>query len=249
MRSAFFLRSWLRLWRANTALASGLAVCAASVVFAAEPAPAAEKGELLLQDDFKGYAAFTKERQPAKAPGWVVRVAHATWEPTAEGVRSVWTSGHNPVLVYEGNFGDVIVEVDFRYTAEPGRWAACRVSASNGQLDPRAYAVSAWANVDNLARGRGFVLENEVWGGYIIRTGYTKAQFAPDTWHTLRLEVVGDTARADCAGFTVRGRHEKYGLPKTSLWLGTGQSAHELRNLRIYAVKRAPEPAGSAPAK
>lgn len=196
----------------------------------------ATKGELLLQTNFEQPAEFTRQLQPL-APGWGVRVAHGTWQRSAEGIRSLWTKGHNPTLVVEGPFQDVIIEVDFRYRAEPGKWAACRLSAANRELHPRAYAVSVWANVDFRSRARGFVLEHDLWDGPITRVSYKNADFAPDTWHTLRLEIVGSTALAQCGDVRASGSFEPFGLPKTSLWLGTGQSDHELRNLRVYAAR------------
>lgn len=219
------------------------ALCALSLAARAQPA---QKGELLLEEDFRQHAVYTKERLPVK-PGWSVRVAHGIWQRSEAGVQSTWEKGHSPVLVYEGSFGDVIIEVDFRYRAEPGKWAACRVSATNPELYPRAYAVSVWANVDFKSRGRGFLIENDVWGGHITRAGYKKADYEPDTWYTLRLEVVGNKAAAECNGIRVTGTHDKFGIPKTSLWLATGMSPHELRNLRVYAAKPAGEKTSAGP--
>lgn len=207
----------------------------------------AEKGALLLEETFQRHASYTKERLPLRE-GWQVRVAHGTWQRTPAGVASNWTSGHSPVLVVEGDFSDVVIEVDFRYTAEPGRWAACRLSASNPTLDPRAYAASVWANVDFDSRGRGLWLENDQWSGPITRVGWARAQFPPCDWHTLRLELVGNDAAASCAGASAKGSHAKFGIPKTSIWLGTGLSPHELRNLRVYAAKRKTEVAARSAA-
>jgi hypothetical protein len=229
-------------WLSLLQLTMVLFAAAASLALA--HAQIADKGELLFQDDFRSYSIFTQERQPAKAKGWQIRVAHAEWRKTAEGIESVWTSGHNPVLVFEGTFGDVVIEVDFRYKYEPGKWASCRVCASNSALEPRAYCVSVWANPDNKARARGLVLENDEWSGLITRVGYGKADFQPDTWYTLRVEIVGNETAAFCNATSVRGKYEKFGLPKTALWLGTGQSPHELRNLRVYAAR--PTSAGNA---
>jgi hypothetical protein len=193
----------------------------------------AEKGELILAEDFRRHEVYTKDRLPL-AEGWVVRVAHGVWERTPEGVRSTWEKGHSPVLVLEGSFEDVVVELDFRYEEEEGKWAACRVSATNPELYPRAYAASVWANVNFKSRGRGFLIENDEWGGHITRVSYKKADFAPGTWHTLRFTLVGNKGQAECNGIQVTGTHEKFGMPKTSLWLATGQSPHELRALRIH---------------
>lgn len=204
-------------------------------------APGAVRGELLLEENFQQHAVYTKERLPVKE-GWQVRVAHGIWQRTAEGVRSIWEQGHSPVLVYEGAFGDVIIEVDFRYRAEPDKWAACRVSATNPTTYPRAYAASVWANVDFRSRARGLLIENDVWSGPITRVAYGNALFAPDVWHTVRLELTGNQAVAECNGVRITGTHDKFGIPKTTIWLGTGQSPHELRNLRVYAARPAAAP-------
>ena len=219
-------------------VAHAIAIGASLVVSAG--AQIAEKGALLLAENFQQHAVYTKEPLPLQA-GWRVRVAHGKWERSADGVRSIWETGHSPVLVVEGAFGDAVIEVEFRYRREPEKWAACRLSATNPTLFPRGYAASVWANVDFDSRGRGLWLENDKWEGPITRVGYAKAKFEPDRWHTLRLEIIDDEAATSCNGFNARGRHEKFALPKTTIWLGTGQSPHELRNLRVYAATRLPQ--------
>jgi hypothetical protein len=206
----------------------------------------AVKGELLLEDNFQQHAAYDKEPLPLK-PGWSAVAGHAHWERTPEGVKSVFTEGHMPVLKINGEFQDVVIEIDFRYTTQPDRWSGCRVSVSNPTARPRAYICSVWANQDNGARGRGLLLEQDDWSpGFITQVQRKAAEFAPDVWHTLRLEIVGDTALATCAGVTVKGTYPTFGLPKTFISLGVGNSPHELRNLRIYAATLNPEWINSA---
>ena len=196
----------------------------------------AVKGELLLDENFQQHANYTKQPVVLK-PGWQALAGHADWERTPEGVRSVFKQGHMPVLKIEGEFGDAVIEIDFRYTAEAGRWGGCRVSPTNPKLHPRAYAASVWANQDNDARARGLVLEHDAWKpGFITQVDRKPTTFAPDTWYTLRMELVGNTVLASCNGVEVSGTYETFGLPKTSLSLGVGTCPHELRNLRIYAA-------------
>lgn len=192
------------------------------------------KGKLLLADDFKSPATYTKEFQPV-APGWRVRAWQAEWRHTAEGIESVWTSGHMPVLAYEGSFHNVIIEVDFRFIREPGRKAVCRISATNPELNPRAYSVSAWANSDSKERPLGVVLEHDEWKpGEITTVANVPASFEPGRWYTMRLEVLEDEAMVMVNGVEVAGRHDKFGLPKTLIAIGTGESPHELRHLRVW---------------
>lgn len=224
--------------RPRHSLLAALGFCAVALTASAQ---LAEKGALLLEENFQRHATYTKEKLPLR-DGWEVRVAHGSWQRSAEGVQSTWTTGHSPVLVIEGAFSDVIIELEFRYRAEPDKWAACRISPTNQVLNPRAYAASLWANVDFKSRAIGLVLEHDEWSpGHITQVSRKLTTFAPDTWHLLRLELIGDTALANGGGVTVQGTYDKFGLPKTSLWLGTGQSPHELRRLRIYAARPHPQ--------
>lgn len=191
------------------------------------------RGKILLEEDFRRYATFTKERLPV-TEGWQVRANHGRWTRTDEGVRSTWVTGHSPVLVYEGAFHHAIVELDFRFRREPGRWAACRLSATNPQTHPRSYAASVWANADFRSRAVGLVLEHDEWNGPVTQVKRSLTEFEPDTWYTLRMELIGNEVTAACNGKTVKGAHDKFGIPKSSLWIGTGESSHELRRLRIY---------------
>lgn len=194
----------------------------------------AVKGRQLLEEDFSAPTAYTKEFQPAK-PGWRARAWHQDWVRTTEGIASKWTSGHMPVLALEGSFQDFVVELEFRFKKIPGQKAVCRISALNPTLDPRAYAVSMWANADSKERPWGVGLERDVWSpGTYTTLANQMVPFESDTWYAMRLEVVGEQALASCAGVTLVSRHEKFALPKTVLAIGTGHSPHEIRRLRVY---------------
>jgi hypothetical protein len=221
---------------------SGLLVLVAgAMVLLASASPAqgqmALKGKLLLEEDFQSRADYPKEKQPLK-DGWQVHAVHAKWERSPDGVRSIWEKGHMPVLVLEGTFSNAVIEVDFRYEAETGKWGGCRVSAANSELNPRAYVVSVWANSDGSGhdRGRpqGVLLEHDEWSAGPEKVAHTDGYFKPNTWYTLRLECLETNALASCNGSTAFGSHEKFGLPKLGIYLGTGTSRHELRHLRVY---------------
>lgn len=206
------------------------------------------KGKLLLADDFKFPVEYTKEFQ-ALQDGWKVRAWHATWKRTAEGVESIWETGHNPVLAYECSLQNAIVELDFRFSskANPENNAYCRVNLTNRELDPKAYSVSTWINATSRNRPRGILLEHEEWkpgGNTPVNTLLTN-NFKPDTWYSIRLEVMGDYARLSCNGITVLGSFEKFALEKKLLVIGVGKSSHELRRLRVYEA--IPNPAWAKP--
>lgn len=239
----------MQLFVRPVGLLAGVTLSFASLVSAPSlRAQMAVKGKLLLEENFQRFEHYAKEARPA-AEGWTVRANHAEWQRSAAGVQSIWQIGHMPVLTYEGSFGDAVIEVDFKFHAEPGKWAACRISATNPKLNPRAYAASVWAraSLDNSGRPLGLVLEHDEWKpGVITRVDTRPATFESDQWYTLRMELIGDHVLATCNGVSVYGSHEKFGLqPKTSISLGVGTCPHELRNFRVYAAT--PNPAWKAP--
>ena len=213
--------------------------CAAQVASAAESL--ATPGRLLLSEDFRTERTYTKEFAPL-APGWRVRAWHAEWVRTDEGLQSKWTSGHMPVLALEGEAQDVVIELEFRFQAEAGKKAVCRVSALNPKLAPRGYTVSAWANVDSRERPLGLSLEDDEWKPAKGFTTHARADLAlePGRWHHLRLEVVGEWAQVSCNGVVIAAQHAKFALPKTLFAIGTGLSPHEIRRVRIYEAIRNP---------
>jgi hypothetical protein len=209
-------------------------------------------GRLLFEDDFKMPAEYSSQQQQV-AEGWTVKVAHAEWKKTTNGVQSVFRSGHMPVLQFdcEQPFSNVVIEVEFRFHKGPGtnnnNGAACRISPTNPRLNPNAYSASVWANLDSKDRQPGMVLEHDEWRSKGITTvDHKPASFEPDTWYRVRMELIGNASLATCNGVTVYGTHEKFGLPKTSIALGSGYCVHEFRNFRIYEAT--PNPDWVAPA-
>jgi hypothetical protein len=215
--------------------------CSTSKVPTTSSSSLAVKGKLLFEDKFTTPETYTKDAQPV-GDGWNVKINHSEWARIKGGVESKWTTGHMPVLTYEGKFQDAIIEVDFRYFAEDGKWSACRLSATNPALNPRAYAVSVWANQDNKAREKGMVLEHDEWKPGVITTVETKpAVWESGKWYKLTLEFVGNYARATCNGVSVYGTQEKFGMPKTHIYLGTGTTKTEIRNFKVYEATKNPK--------
>jgi hypothetical protein len=126
--------------------------------------------------------------------------------------------------------------------------AVCRISATNPELNPRACSVSSWVNDNSKECELGLPLEHDEWKpGTITTVGTAPARFQPDVWHAMRLEVVGDQASVTVDGVTVSGSHEKFGLSRTLIAIGTGQSSHELRELRVYEARAARGPKQAKP--
>lgn len=212
------------------------------------PKTMALKGKLLLADNFNTLKEYTKEFQTIQE-GWRVKIWHGTWTPTSEGIESGWVTGHNPVFVYEGLFKDVIIEVDFCFEKEdnPAKQAYCRLNPMSRELDPQAYCISTWVNGNNKARPKGVILEHEIWNEGYTSVAAKMAVFKPDTWYTMRLEVIGDYAVVSCNGVSAAGSYDNFGLPKNMLTIGVGKCKHLLRNLRIYEALPNPEWTRPAP--
>jgi hypothetical protein len=204
----------------------------------------AQKGRLLLQDDFKQPAVYTKEYQQV-APGWMVKAWHQEFIHLPQGgIESKWTTGHNPVLAYECHVKDVVVEVEFKFEKDalPANNGYLRVNFLNRELFPKAYSVSTFVNGGTKGRPLGLTLENEQWRsqGYVaVQSRYTEIK--PETWYKVRLEVIGDYAVLTCNGTSVSGSNPTFALPKTMFTLAVGKIKHQLRNLRIYEAT--PNPA------
>lgn len=236
-------RLFRRAAMCGAAFAFGLAALAGRA--SADVAHLAPKGELLLDADFSAREVYPAERVVLQ-PGWQVRAAHGIWTRTAEGIQSRATPGHQPVLVLEGGqLTDVIVELEFRYQAEAGEWSACRISVANPSQHPKAYVASVWANVDHDARATGLVLEHDQWSQHVTQVARKAVELTPGVWHTLRLEIVGPRALASVDGMSVTGEYPAFKLPKTSVWIATGRSPHEIRRVRVYAVR--PEATAARP--
>ena len=210
----------------------------------------AVKGRLILEEPFTIPAAYTKEYQSAQ-PGWRAKAWQQMWTHSGPGtITSKWTSGHMPVFALEGTLKDFVVELEFRYHKVDGQKALCRISALNPQTDPRAYAVSVWANADSSERPLGVVLERDVWKpGTITTVAREPSTFVSDTWYAVRLEVVGEQALFRCNGVTLFGQNEKFAMPKTVLAIGTGDCPHDVRGLRVYEATLDPTWKGSMPKK
>ena len=228
----------------------GIAILAATADVHAQMAI---KGKLLFKDDFTTPTEYTEQPQPV-ADGWTVIIAHPNWRKTRDGVQSFWRDGHMPVLEFdcEQPLGNIVIEVDFRFHREPGadsasNGAACRLSATNFVLNPAAYAASIWANQDSKDRRPGMVLEHDEWRRNGITTvDHKPLTLKPDTWYRVRMELIDNAVLASCNGVTVYGSFDKFGLPKTSIPLGSGYCVHDFRRFRIYVAT--PNPKWTAPA-
>jgi hypothetical protein len=215
---------------------------------ACAPTHMAAKGKLLFQDDFATPATYTAKPQ-AVAEGWTVQIAHSNWKQTGDGVQSVWKGGHMPVLQFDCDhpLGDIVVEVEFRFhkdstSTATNQGAACRISPTNPKLDPAGYAASIWANLDSMDRKPGLVLEHDEWKkDGIVTVDLQPLKLEPDTWYPVTMELIGNTVMATANGVSVYGSHEMFGLPKTTIALGSGYCVHDFRHLRVYAATPNPK--------
>jgi 3-keto-disaccharide hydrolase len=207
----------------------------------------AREGKLLFKDDFKTPTNYTSRPQSV-ADGWTVQIAHSSWKQTRDGVESTFPGGHMPVLQFDTAqpFSNVVIEVEFRFhrdgTNGPNKGAACRISATNPTLDPRAYSASIWANLDSRDRKSGLTVEHDEWRANGITTvDRQPLALKSDKWYRVRMELIGTNVLTSCNGATAFGSFEKFGLPKTTIALGSGYCVHEFRKFRVYEAKPNPK--------
>ena len=101
-----------------------------------------------------------------------------------------------------------------------------------------------------MDRQPGLVLEHDEWRRNGITTvDHQPLSLKPDKWYRVRMELIGNAVLATCNGVTVYGTFGKFGLPKTSVPLGSGYCVHDFRRFRIYEATPNPKWTPSAPAR
>ena len=154
-----------------------------------------------------------------------------------------------PVLEFdcEQPFTNVVIEVDFRFHRGPGREQheqrrGVSHFADEFQVESRRLrrlhlgepgqrtASPAWSS--NTTNGGGTA--SPPW-----TTNHSASK--PDKWYRVRMELIGNAVLAHCNGVTVYGTFEKFGMPKTSVPLGSGYCVHDFRRFRIYGAKPDPK--------
>lgn len=90
------------------------------------------------------------------------------------------------------------------------------------------------------------VLEHDEWKpNGIVTVDHKPLTLKPDKWYHVRMELIGNNSLANCNGVTVYGSNDLFGMPKTTIALGSGYCVHNFRNFRVYAA--APNPKWVAP--
>ena len=217
----------------------------------------AVKGKILLDENFQKYAEYSKDETPhwtdfnvesyVLNDAWKVKAWHGIWKRNAEGVQSTWISGHGPVLAFEGDFRDVVIEYDFRYHKEEGKKMVCRIMVINFDIYPDAYAGAAWANANSPERDLGIVLENDLWAKGITKIANQMCSFNENQWYTMRFEIIGNKALVNCNGITLYGTSVKFDIPKKMIALGTSDCPCDIRNFKVYEAT--PNPKWNSPSK
>jgi hypothetical protein len=85
--------------------------------------------------------------------GWKVKTAYANWKQEGGKVESIYETGYMPVLVYSGLFNDEVIEIDIRFFKKEGKWADCRISATNPELNGVKYDKNTISHQDIINGG------------------------------------------------------------------------------------------------
>ncbi|PHS13225.1 MAG: hypothetical protein COA78_07285 [Blastopirellula sp.] len=229
-------------------------------IFIAQPAFAqvshepilAKRGTLILNDD------FTIDR----AKGWVklpggssARAGAAEWKKMDGFYRSGWHpgSGHAPVMVYQGDFTNVVVQCVFRCgeITEDYHHQCFRLALDNRELYT-GHVLSAWANQNNDFIDTGLLLQHirktpEKVVLADLRLDKRPIHLVPGKWYTATLEVVKDQVLYRVQGedeaepVIASAQFKELNVPKLTMSITLGTTPHDLKSLKVWKAKPNPQ--------
>lgn len=205
--------------------------------------PLAEKGRLILSNPFEG--SLEKKKLVAIGDGWQRRVSFGAWTLRSDGsvtAENVPVDGHGPVLTYIASVRDLIIECEFKMPASPKANRHFRIFLDHA--DYAGHAIQITANISSVFRPVGLTLQHisktkdgEKRVIKDIEFGPAKLELNPDTWYTMRFEVVGDKAWTLVNGVSLRGQNEVIDVEKSKIGLNPGIAGGSIRNFKVWSVK------------
>ena len=205
--------------------------------------PLAEKGELILSNPFEG--SLEKKKLVAIGKGWERRVSFGNWTLRSDGsviAENIPADGHGPVLTYIAPVRDLIIECEFKIPAFPEANRHFRIFLDHS--DYAGHAIQSTANVSSVFRPVGLTLQHisktkdaEKRVIKDIEFGPAKLDLNPDTWYTMRFEVVGDKAWTLVNGVSLQGQNRVIDVEKSKIGLNPGIAGGSIRNFKVWSVK------------
>jgi hypothetical protein len=201
----------------------------------------AQKGRLLLSDDFTKTPADRKVHDFSE--GWQRRLSFGNWTVMEKGgvnVVNVPDEGHGPVLTYLGPVKDVIIECEFRLPTKAGPDRHFRIFLDHP--DYRGHTIAAWANLATTFQPLGLTLlhnpktkDKKVLKE--VRFGPKAVNLKPGEWHKMRLELVGKRVRVTVGETVVEGEYPALATTKNKIGLNLGKAGGDLRSFRVWEAK------------
>ena len=205
--------------------------------------PLAEKGRLILSNPFEG--SLEKKKLVAIGDGWQRRVSFGAWTLRSDGsvtAENVPVDRHGPVLVCIAPVRDLIIECEFKIPASPKANRHFRIFLDHA--DYSGHAIQSTANISSVFRPFGLTLQHisktkdaEKRVIKDIEFGPAKLELDPDTWYTMRFEVVGDKAWTLVNGVSLRGQNEVIDVEKSKIGLNPGIAGGSIQNFKVWSVK------------
>lgn len=203
--------------------------------------PLTEKGDLILDNPFNG--SLARHESVDLDDGWSRRVSFGIWSVESDGsvtAKNVPEHGHGPVLTFNAPIQDIIIECEFQIPDSPEEDRHFRIF-----IDEEGYSghnIQSTANVSSVFRPVGFTLQHlrKDQDKSIVTDadfGPLNLTLKPDTWYHMRLEVLGDKARATVAGKTIGAQHPNLTVEKNKIGLNPGMAGGRIRNFKVWAVK------------
>ena len=177
--------------------------------------------------------------------GWQRRVSFGAWTLRSDGsvtAENVPVDRHGPVLVYIAPVRDLIIDCEFKIPASPKANRHFRIFLDHA--DYSGHAIQSTANISSVFRPFGLTLQHisktkdaEKRVIKDIEFGPAKLELNPDTWYTMRFEVVGDKAWTLVNGVSLRGQNEVIDVEKSKIGLNPGIAGGSIQNFKVWSVK------------
>ena len=204
--------------------------------------PLAKKGDLILLDPFEG--SLEKKKLVDIGNGWQRRVSFGEWIVEADGTVTVVNhpeDGHGPVLTLIAPVKDIIIECEFQIPASPQKDRHFRIFLDHS--DYAGHTIQSTANVSSSFRPVGLSLQHiskkrDEKKTIIedIEFGPKEIELHPNTWYTMRIDVVGDRAWTSVNGIALGGQAKVLNVEKSKIGLNPGMAGGKIRAFKAWAA-------------
>jgi len=150
--------------------------------------------------------------------------------------------GHGPVLTLIAPVSDIIIECEFQVPSSLQKDRHFRIFLDHP--DYAGHTIQSTANLSSVFRPVGLSLQHISKKRDAQKTIIKDLEFGPkpielnpNTWYTMRIDIVGDRAWTRVNGIELSGTNLVLDVEKSKIGLNPGMAGGKVRNFRAWAVR------------